>query len=94
MRAPLTEPVNFKAVLQRGNRVQLPKLVRWRFKLELDQILKVTITATNIFGAWETFYARMGRDGRITLPKLSRELLQDREQSLTGYAIEVVLEPA
>jgi hypothetical protein len=34
---PLTERVEFKAVLQKGNRVQIPKLVRWRFKLETDQ---------------------------------------------------------
>jgi hypothetical protein len=36
----------------------------------------------------------MGRDGRITVPKLQRELLRDREQELTGYVMEVTLEPA
>ena len=46
---PLTERVDFKAVLQKGNRVQLPKLVRWRFKLETSQVLKVTVTAVNVF---------------------------------------------
>ena len=30
---PLTERVKFKTVLQKGNRVQLPKLVRWEYKL-------------------------------------------------------------
>jgi bifunctional DNA-binding transcriptional regulator/antitoxin component of YhaV-PrlF toxin-antitoxin module len=93
----LTEPVNFKAVLQKGNRVQLPKLVRWRFKLETDQVLKVTLTAANIFGAWETFYARMDKSGRITIPKLTLKLLQSmayEEQSLTGAVMEVRLEPA
>ena len=81
-------------MLQKGNRVQVPKVVRWQFKMDTEQVLKVTVNAVNVWSGWETFYARMGRDGRITLPKLSRELLQDREQNLTGYAIEVVLEPA
>jgi len=31
---PLTECVEFKTVLQRGDRVQVPKLVRWEYKLE------------------------------------------------------------
>jgi bifunctional DNA-binding transcriptional regulator/antitoxin component of YhaV-PrlF toxin-antitoxin module len=93
---PLTELVKFKAVLQKGNRIQLPKVVRWRFKLESDQVLKVTLTAMNSFGAWETFYARMDRSGRITVPKLTLRLLQSRayeEQGLTGAVMEVRLEP-
>lgn len=94
---PLTEPVNFKTMLQKGNRIQLPKLVRWRFKLEPNQVLKVTLTATNVFGAWEIFYARMDKSGRITIPKLTLELLQSKtheKQSLTGAVMEVRLEPA
>lgn len=91
---PLTRRVSFKAVLQKGNRVQVPRLVRWQFKMDPEQILKVTVNALNVFSGWETFYARMGRDGRITLPKLPRELLRGREQSLEGAVMEVVLEPA
>jgi bifunctional DNA-binding transcriptional regulator/antitoxin component of YhaV-PrlF toxin-antitoxin module len=94
---PLTRKVSFKTVLQRGNRIQLPKLVRWKYKLEQDQVLKVTVTATSVFGGWETFYARMDKSGRITIPELMLKLLQDRtreKQSLTGAVMEVRLEPA
>ena len=91
---PLTQKVSFKTMLQKANRVQVPKVVRWQFKMDTEQILKVTVNALNVFSDWQTFYARMGKDGRITLPKLTRELLRGREQSLTGYAMEVVLEPA
>ena len=73
---PLTQKVSFKTMLQSGNRVQIPKVVRWQFKMDSEQVLKVTVNALNVFSGWETFYARMGRDGRITLPKLPRELLQ------------------
>lgn len=93
---PLIERVDFKAVLQKGNRVQLPKLVRWQFKLETSQILKVTVTAVNVFGGWETFYGKMDKSGRITIPRLVlKQLLSRRRdlQSLTGAVMEVRLEP-
>jgi hypothetical protein len=94
---PLTERVDFKATLQKGNRVQLPKLVRWQFKLETSQVLKVTVTAIKVFGGWETFYGRMDKSGRITIPRLTLQLLQARirgNPSLTGMVMEVWLEPA
>jgi hypothetical protein len=94
---PLTWKVSFKTVLQKGNRVQLPKLVRWKYKLEPDQVLKVTVTAATIFCGYETYYARMDKSGRITITELMLKLLQGRtreKQSLTGAVMEVCLEPA
>jgi hypothetical protein len=35
----------------------------------------------------------MDMNGSITIPKLQRELLRGTETSLTGYVMEVVLEP-
>jgi bifunctional DNA-binding transcriptional regulator/antitoxin component of YhaV-PrlF toxin-antitoxin module len=93
---PLTEYISFKTVLQKGNRIQLPKLVRWKYKLEQDQVLKVSVTTLNVFG-WETFYARMDKSGRITIPKLTRSLLESSardKQSLTGAVIKVNIGPA
>jgi bifunctional DNA-binding transcriptional regulator/antitoxin component of YhaV-PrlF toxin-antitoxin module len=90
---PLTESVSFKTVLQKGNRLQLPKLIRWRYKLEQDQVLKVSVTVLGGFGC-ETFYTNMDKSGRITIPKLTQELLRDKEKSLTGYIMEVMVEPA
>ena len=94
---PLTERMEFNAMLQKGNRVQLPKLVRWRFKLETSQILKVTVTAVNVFGSWETFYGKMDKSGRMTIPKLALRQLQSRRrdlQSLTGAIMQVRVEHA
>ncbi|MCJ7768522.1 hypothetical protein MUP79_09045 [Candidatus Bathyarchaeota archaeon] len=93
-KVPLTQKVSFKTMLQEGNRVQVPRVVRWQFKMDTEQILKVTVNALNVFSDWQAFYAKMGRDGRIAVPKLQRELLRDREQALTGYVMEVTLEPA
>ncbi len=93
---PLTECVEFKTVLQRGNRLQVPKLVRWKYKLESTQTLKVSVWARGVIGGWETFYANMDKSGRITVPKLiQNELLRTSPdlQSLTGETVNVRLEP-
>jgi hypothetical protein len=53
--------------------------------MDTEQVLKVNVTAVNLWSGWQTFYAKMGKDERITIPKLQRELLRGREQDLTGY---------
>jgi len=90
---PLYERVKFSTKLQRGNRIQVSKYVRWRYKLETSQTLQVTVSAVGVFCSSQVFLARMGKDGRITIPKLNLNLLQDRKADLTGYAMAVTLEP-
>lgn len=94
---PLVGSVSFKAVLQRGNRFQVPKLVRWEFKLEPAQVLKVKVTPVGAHGESESFYGRMTSGGRITVPKLALDLLEKRTvggKSLVGYVMDVQLQPA
>jgi hypothetical protein len=91
---PLTKAVSFKAVLQKGNRFQVPKLVRWQFKMETGQVLRVRVKAEGSFSGGEGFYAKMSGDGRITLPKLTLNLLQNEGKSLMSHVLEVQLEPA
>ena len=93
---PLTEAVEFKAVLGRGNRFQLPKLVRWKFKLETSQILKVTVFPAKSYTG-ECFYAQIDKSGRITIPALTKKLLESTNrdnQSLIGLVLEIQLQPA
>ena len=91
----LTEKVSFSAVLQRGNRVQIPKLVRWRFKMDSSQILKMTALATNVWSGPQFFYARMTPDGRLHIPQLQlRQMQSSRPGSLVGYVISVTIEPS
>jgi bifunctional DNA-binding transcriptional regulator/antitoxin component of YhaV-PrlF toxin-antitoxin module len=88
---------NFKTVLQKGNRIQVPKLIREQLKMETFQALKVTVTVSGFFGRYEQFYAKMNRDGRITIPKLTLALMRDEKDErpkLAGSVIEVQLEPA
>lgn len=90
---PLTDRVSFKTRLQRGNRVQVPKYVRWHYKLEPTQILEVSIS---ILGAWrptQSFLSRMSKDGRIVIPKLIIALFRDGKLNLDNHVAEVRLAP-
>ena len=94
---PLTGLVEFKAVLEKGYRVQVPRLIRWQFKLETSQVLCVTVKRAELFVNEEQFYGKMRSDGRITIPKLARNMLEEsmpENQSLLGTILEVQLEPA
>jgi hypothetical protein len=65
-----------------------------QFKMDSEQVLKVTLGVIGVFTGWESFYAQMGKDGRITVPKIQRALLTDkRTQTLEHHIIEVTLEP-
>ena len=89
--------MEFQTTLQRGNRVQVPKLVRWKFKLESDQVLKVTVGARGMIVVWETYYACMDKSGRMTVPKMiQKELLKSvmHSRSLIGKVVYVQLAPA
>jgi bifunctional DNA-binding transcriptional regulator/antitoxin component of YhaV-PrlF toxin-antitoxin module len=91
---PLSESVTFKAVLERGGRVQVPRLLRWRYRMEPDQVLMVQVSCAEFFGS-ERFVGRMRKDGRLTIPRLTLKLLKgDEEGRLEGYVLEVTLEPA
>jgi len=81
-------------VLQRGNRVQIPRLFRWQYKIEPNQVLRVKVGIAGSF-VDERFLARMTKDGRLTIPKLTLKLLQAGEEgSLEGSVLEVTVEPA
>ena len=90
---PLTERVDFRTRLQRGNRLQVSKYVRWRYKLEPDQYLKATVSVLGVWSCSETFLTRITNDGRIVIPKLHMDLLEQRKLDLAGYVIDVTLEP-
>ncbi len=62
--------------------------------MDSQQVLEVKVKLAGSFGGVERFYTKMGRDGRVTIPKLPLELLRDKEQSVVGTALEVDLKPA
>ena len=91
---PLTESVGFNAVLQRGNRIQVPRLFRWQYKIEANEVLRVKVRVAGCL-VDESFLARITKDGRLTIPRLTLKLLKEgEEQSLEGSVLEVTVEPA
>jgi hypothetical protein len=62
--------------------------------MEPEQVLKVGVHLTDSWLARQCFYAKMRKDGRILIPKLTLSLLQKDEGNLAGYVLEVALEPA
>jgi len=93
---PLTELASFKAKLENRNRTQIPNLLRWRYKMEQGELLKANV---RVFDSEnyeeETFLAKMTSDGRLTIPKLTMEILAEREEkNLAGCIFEVTIRPA
>ena len=93
---PLTVKVTFETLLEKGNRLQIPKLIQWQFKMEQNQVLRVGVSPKRIWaGRAKFFYAKMDKHGRILIPKLTRVLMVSEENpNLEGYVFDVWLEPA
>jgi len=91
---PLNKRINFKAKIEKANRFQISKLIRWEYKLESTQLLKVTVSVIGLVGVRENFLIKMRKDGRIAIPSLVAALLKKSAQYLEGRAIEVTIEPA
>jgi hypothetical protein len=47
---PLTVKVTFETLLEKGNRLQIPKLIQWQFKMEQNQVLRVGVSPKRIWG--------------------------------------------
>lgn len=73
---PLAETVTFQTRLQSGNRLQVPVAVRAYHKLEPREILHVYVRAVDSFHEQE-FYAPLTKDGRIHIPKVTIEVLDE-----------------
>jgi hypothetical protein len=59
--------ISFLARLQAENRIQIPVEIRWRYKLEPGQILRLQIHPKESFSS-EEFYARLQQGGRVNVP--------------------------
>jgi len=65
----------FTAKIQASMRIQIPVLIRWKYKLNPGTVLKIEIVRTSPLKKTR-FYARLQKSGRITIPKLVAETTQ------------------
>jgi hypothetical protein len=91
---PLDQKVTFPAIFEKGNRVQVPKVIMWQFKMEQTQLLKVGVSIKGTLD-FQYFYARMDKQGRLHIPKLTLIIMAKEEKpNIAGQILEVKLEPA
>ena len=64
---------SFHARLQKQMRIQIPRLLRWKYKLDPGDVMKVMVAKLGSFGSKE-FLAKMQQGGRITVPNIYVEL--------------------
>ena len=63
----MKDKVSFLARLQAENRIQIPVEIRWRYKLEPGQILRLKIQPAGGFNS-EEFHAKLQHNGRVNVP--------------------------
>ena len=91
---PLASKVNFETRLEKGNRIQIPKIIQWQFKMEQNQVVRVRVSSKHLWAGSKQFYAKMDKQGRILIPKLTLSMMSNRENpNLEGYIFDVTLEP-
>lgn len=76
----------FIARVQKNNRVQIPVLIRWKNKLKIGVIMKVRIFKSGDIKS-HGFHARLGKSGRITIPKIVVETGQVQPKDLIDVNI-------
>jgi hypothetical protein len=70
-------------MLQKQNRLQVPKLVWAQYKLDPSEIFKVTVSVSaGMTVVSESFFAKMYKSGRIRVPDLILALLKRDEPGL------------
>jgi hypothetical protein len=73
--------------------VQVPKYVRWHYKLKTTQILKVTVSILGLWSSPQSFLSRISKDGRIVIPILAIMILKKDKPNLDNHVAEVMLDP-
>ncbi len=91
---PLTGSISFKAALQKHNRIAVPKLMRWQFKMEPEEVLRVGVYLPGSWEGWLFFHARMSKDGRILVPLIILSLIsREPKPNLERRIFNVTIEP-
>ena len=98
IKLPLTESLNFRTKLQRRNRIVVPRKLRWRCKMEAGELLEVYVGVNESEGLRyfmdERFFAKMGKDGRLFIPKLTMEVMEKKTRAdLVGRILDVTISP-
>lgn len=84
----VTRTESFHARLQAGNRVQIPVLIRWKNRLEPGEVFRMKVSKADEYKS-EEFYVRLGKDGRVVIPKLTVERLEIKHRDVLSCILYV-----
>ena len=92
---PLSESAHFKTKLTARNQIQLPRILRGQNKIEAGETFRVMVEVWGSHNSREqVFLAKTSADGRLTIPKITMEILEDMEEKkLVGAIFDVSIFP-
>jgi hypothetical protein len=62
--------------------------------MEQNQVVKVRVSPKRLYGGSKQFYAKMDKQGRILVPKLTLAMMANKENpNLESYIFDVTHEP-
>lgn len=76
----------YHAQMQKQMRIQIPRLLRWKYRLDPGNVMRVQVTNKDSHDS-QQFLARMQQGGRITVPKTVAQLLSLRPRQLVGVVV-------
>lgn len=83
---PLTcHQEEFLAKVQKNHKIQIPKILRWKHKLDPGELLDVRIESVEL--EEESFTIKLTKDFRFTIPALVAEICELK----TGSTVRVTL---
>jgi len=79
-------PETFHTRVQKQMRIQIPRLLRWKYRLDPGNVMRVQVTNKDSHDS-QQFLAKMQQGGRITVPKTLAELLSLKPHQLVSVAV-------
>lgn len=79
-------PETFHTRVQKQMRIQIPRLLRWKYRLDPGNVMRVQVTNKDSHDS-QQFLAKMQQGGRITVPKTIAELLSLRQRQLVDVVV-------
>ncbi len=65
----------FHAKVQKALRLQVPRVLRWKYKLEAGMVLRVQVEKVDTCKS-HTYLTRLQCSGRISIPKIAAEIVE------------------
>ena len=76
----------FHVRVQKALRLQVPRVLRWKYKLEAGMVFRVQVEKVDTCKS-HTYLTRLQRSGRISIPKIAAEIIELKPGDLVRVAV-------